>query len=149
MQVIPLALKVAAVYATYASADQAQLAGKQAREDYKAAERKEVLGQRGRDIERRTSLLRSLASQVATSASAGASTAGSIGNLARQDIEQANRDRMTDDAGVAATRQSYRISGRAAVRAGNVQGASLLAEGAKNNVPGILDDIQSYGKKKK
>ncbi len=85
-----------------------------------------------REIDRKRNLLRALASQRAGAAAGGAEFSGSLGNLARVDIEQAATDLEYDKTNTKRRQRVLKASGREAVKGAELAaGGSLIDSGKK------------------
>ncbi len=86
---------------------------------------------RGREIERRRALVRSLASQNASAGSRGVQTDGSIGLIARTDINDASNDLLYDRNNSASRIRALTAQGANARRVGNARANATLLDTAK------------------
>lgn len=102
-------------------------AGKIASAEANIAAKREGDAARQREIERRRALLRGLASQ---NASAGAFGVTPNEAMANADIQYATDDLLADRANTRSTQAMYRSQAKNARRAGRVQGAVSLIDGA-------------------
>jgi hypothetical protein len=120
-------LTVLTVASTAYSFQQSKAAGKVANAEAKIAANREGDAARQREIERRRTLLRSLASQ-----NAGAGATGVDPNMviAGADIQYAADDFYTDQANTAETQSMLRLQGKNAQRAGRAEGVMSLFDGA-------------------
>lgn len=105
-------------------------AGKQQEIVYKQEAKQEGDQAKQREIDRKRNLLRALASQRASAAAMGAEFSGSLGNIARVDIEEAATDLAVEGVNSARRQRALRLSGTEASRAGTVSAASSLLDTA-------------------
>lgn len=123
-------LTVAGAAAGISSAYQAREAGKVANAEYKLQAVQEGDAARGREIERRRSLLSSLATQNAVAGAQGVGIQGSNAAIAGADIRNARNDLMIDTANTKTRQNLLRARGSNAQKAGNAQAISSLIDTA-------------------
>ena len=104
--------------------------GKQQEIQFKMEAKQEGDSAKQREIERKRNLLRALASQRASAAAMGAEFSGSLGNLAKVDIEEAATDLAVDSVNSARRQRALRLSGTEASRAGTAAAAGSLLDSA-------------------
>lgn len=104
--------------------------GKQQEIQFKLEAKQEGDSAKQREIERKRNLLRALASQRASAAAMGAEFSGSLGNLAKVDIEEAATDLAVDSVNSARRQRALRLSGTEASRAGTAAAAGSLLDSA-------------------
>lgn len=117
------------VYSAVASHRAGKIAQQQAEINAKA----EGDAARGREIERKRALLRSVSARQAAAGAAGVSfQEGSPAAITQLDIARAQDDLVTDRANSAARRQGYISQGRAARFAGDTRAVTTLLDTATN-----------------
>lgn len=104
--------------------------GKQQELVYKQEAKQEGDAAKQREIDRKRNLLKALASQRASAAAMGAEFSGSLGNLARVDIEEAADDLLVDQVNSSRRQRALRLSGREASAAGSAAAAGSLLDSA-------------------
>jgi hypothetical protein len=127
---IPYVLGAVSVGAGVYSAVQQRQAGQMQAVQYAQEGKQEADSARQKEIDRRKTLLRALASQNAAAGAAGASMEGSLGNLARVDIEAANNDLLTDSVNSSRRSRVLRASGREALGAAGARATGSLIDSA-------------------
>ena len=107
-------------------------AGKAAEKAAKLEGKQVADAARGREIERRRSLLAALSSQVAQAGASGVSTSAgtSLAAAASRDIKDMQRDRLTDTVNTGRARNLLRASARSARFAGGLGAATSLLDTA-------------------
>jgi hypothetical protein len=130
------ALAGGAVVATAAAgslaAYQTYQAGSAQSAQYKLQIKQEQDSARGREIERKRTLLRALANQNAVAGAQGVAMSGAKEAIARQDIRFAADDLLTDRAATGQRVSGYRAAASNAKKAGTMGAVtSLLDTGAK------------------
>ncbi len=114
------------------SAYQTYQAGTSEAAQQKLRIRQEQDSARGREIERKRSLLRALANQNAVAGAQGVAMSGGKEAIARQDIKFAAEDLLTDRAATGMRIAGYRAAASNARKAGTIGAAtSLLDTGVK------------------
>lgn len=132
MQILPLILLGASAVGGVGAAIQQRNTGIIQSNELKATARVEADAAKGREIERRRSLIRALASQNAAAGAAGVETSGSIGGIILSDIRQNEQDLLTDAAGASARQRALTVGAQNARTQGNLGAAvSLLDTAAK------------------
>lgn len=124
------ALIAVALAGTGLAAAQQYRSGKLQEYQFKAEAAQEGDAARQREIDRKRNLLRALASQRASAAAGGADFSGSLGNLARVDIEQAATDLEYDKVNTGRRTRVLRASGKEAAKAGELAAGASLLDGA-------------------
>jgi hypothetical protein len=128
---IPYLLAGATVAAGTASAISARNAGISRNIELKEQAKQEQLAAKDREIERRRSLIETIATQNAEAGAAGDEIqTGSRRAIALEDIRRQRLDDLTDRAMTNRRAVTLRASGRAAQRSGNLQAAGTLLDTA-------------------
>lgn len=130
---------VAGVVAGGISAYNTAKAGKIQAADLKVQARTEESAARQREIDRRRSLLRALASQNAAAGAAGIETGGSFGAIVQRNIADNANDLLVDNANTQARQQALAARASNAVKSANTAAAASLLDTASNtykNWPG-------------
>jgi hypothetical protein len=107
-------------------------AGKVQEIQYKQEAKQEGDQSRQREIDRKRTLLRALASQRASAAAAGADFSGSLANIAEVDIEEAATDLLVDQVNAGRRQRALRLAGRESSRAGTTAAAGSLLDSGVN-----------------
>lgn len=114
-----------------ASAVQQRNAGKDQEALLKSQAKNESIAAEQREIERRRSLVRALASQNAAAGAAGIETGGSASAIARADIRDAQNDLLYDTYNSSARQRALRSQASNAARIGNTNAAVSLLDTAR------------------
>lgn len=129
---IPYITAATSVVAGVRASQMQKQAGIIQQQELKAEAAGEADAARGREIERRRALLRALSTQNATAGAGGVTTDGSVGMLARRDIEDASSDLLTDANNSAQRIRMLGLRGENARRVGSAQAATTLLDTASN-----------------
>lgn len=132
---VAMALTAAATAATgYMSYRSSVEAGKAQNAQAKMAANQEADAAREREIDRRRSLLKALATQTAAAGTAGVSTRSgtALASLAREQIKEAKNDTLLDTVNTGRERNKLLAMGKNAKMLGRMQGASSLLDTAVN-----------------
>lgn len=120
---------IAAVAGSGAAAVSARNAGKAQEIQYKEQAKQEEVAAKDREIERRRSLIDSIATQNAEAGAVGDSiNVGSRRAIALEDIRRSRLDNLTDRAVTGRNTLNLRSQGRFAKRNGNLQAAGTLLQ---------------------
>jgi hypothetical protein len=122
----------ASVVGAGASALGTYQAGQAAKAQYRMQAKQEADAARGREIDRRRDLIRAIASQAATAGAMGASTRSGTGlaGIAQYDINQANRDAISDRVNTGRMRNMLLKAGKNAASTGGIGAAASLLDSA-------------------
>lgn len=121
------------------SAQASRRAGKFTQAQAEIDARAEGDAAREREIERKRGLMRALSSQAAQAGRAGVSfTEGAPAHIARLDIDEANRDLITDTANTRQRQSGLRAQGRAARFQGRAQAAATLLDTVGRTTSAVL-----------
>ena len=123
---------VATVAAGSLSARQQYIAGKEAQISAKMEAKQEADAARGREIERKRSLLRALATQNAAAGAQGVAFSGGKAAIAQTDIRDAVEDLMIDRSNTSRRAFALKRSGNQAKRQGNLNATISLIDTAGN-----------------
>lgn len=124
----PYVLGAASVAAGAYSAYEQKKAGQQQAFQFKQEAKQEADSAREREITRRKTLLRALASQNAAAGAAGAELSGSLGNIVVKDIEEANNDLLIDNVNTSRRTRVLRGSAREAIGSANARAVGSLID---------------------
>lgn len=127
---VPYVLGAASIATGVYSAMQTKAAGQQQAAEFASEGKQEADAAREKEIGRRKTLLRALASQNAASGAAGADMSGSLGNYARIDIEAANNDLLVDNVNTSRRTRVLRGSAREALGSAGARAVGSILDGA-------------------
>jgi hypothetical protein len=123
-------LAVAGAVGGVSAAYQQREAGKVENKEYKLQALQERDALRGREIDRKRSLLTALATQNARAGALGVGTGGSIGGQVQSDIDAATMDSLMDRAGTSTKVRVLKTRGANAQKAGNAAAVTSLLDTA-------------------
>lgn len=121
-------IAIAGLAAGAYSALQTRQAGQAQKAQLQAQAKTEAVAAQQREIERRRNLIRALASQNAMAGAAGITTDGSVGAIARADINNAQNDLLYDTANSVSRQRALRSQASNAGRIANANSAVTLLD---------------------